>query len=290
MTDQEIYAFEVSQSSFNTSVIFNSYKLPVFVEFMQMWSEPCNTMADTFTALAKEFAGRFVFAKVDLDEQTELRKEYRIGKVPTLKIFKDGEVVRTEEGQVPESELRMLLKSFGIFRSSDEMREKARTLHMGGETVKAINLLTQAIQEDPTNTRVALDMVQVMIDIGELEQARTLFNKLPEKDKSGDTGRSLTSQLTFKQLAAKTTGKDELLRRIASKLDDYDAHFDLSICLVAEHDYRQAMDHLFAILRQEPDYKQGAAREMIISLINMLVSNEPELAQEFRRRLGNELA
>ena len=141
-----------------------------------------------------------------------------------------------------------------------------------------------------TNTRVALDMVQVMIDIGELEQARTLFNKLPEKDKSGDTGRSLTSQLTFKQLAAKTTGKDELLRRIASKPDDYDAHFDLSICLVAEHDYRQAMDHLFAILRQEPDYKQGAAREMIISLINMLVSNEPELAQEFRRRLGNELA
>jgi putative thioredoxin len=290
VTDQEIYIFEVSQSSFNTSVVLNSYKLPVFVEFMQMWSEPCNTMADTFSALAKEFAGQLVFAKVDLDEQQELRKEYSIENAPTLKVFKDGKVVRTEEGVMPESELRLLLKSYGIFRESDEMREQARTRHMAGDTVEAINLLTRAIQQDPSNTRVALDMVQVLIDIGELDQARILFDKLPEKDKSGDTGRSLTGQITFKELAAKTTGKDELLRRIASAPDDHDAHFDLSICLVAEHDYRQAMDHLFAILQNEPDYKQGAAREMIISLINMLAPNEPELAQEFRRRLGNELA
>lgn len=290
MTDQEIYIFEVSQSSFNTSVVLNSYKLPVFVEFMQMWSEPCNSMADTFSALAKEFAGQLVFAKVDLDEQQELRKEYSIENAPTLKVFKDGKVVRTEEGVVPESELRLLLKSYGIFRESDEMREQARIRHMAGDTVEAINLLTQAIKKDPSNTRVALDMVQVLIDIGELDQARALFDKLPEKDKSGDTGRSLTGQITFKELAAKTTGKDELLRRITSAPDDHDAHFDLSICLVAEHDYRQAMDHLFAILKKEPDYKQGAAREMIISLINMLAPNEPELAQEFRRRLGNELA
>lgn len=290
MTDQESYIFEVSQSSFNTSVVINSYKLPVFVEFMQMWSEPCNTMADTFSALAKEFAGQFVFAKVDLNEQPELRREYCIVNAPTLKVFKDGEVIRTEEGLVPESQLRRLLKSFGIFRESDEMREQARARHMAGETVEAISLLTQAIRKDPTNTRVALDMVQVLIDIGEINQARTLFDKLPENDKSGDTGRSLTGQLTFKELAAKTTGKDELLRRITSAPDDHDAHFDLSICLVAEHDYRQAMDHLFAILENEPDYKQGAAREMIISLINMLTPNEPELAQEFRRRLGNVLA
>lgn len=290
MTDQEIYIFEVSQSSFNTSVVSNSYKLPVFVEFMQMWSEPCNTMADTFSVLAKEFSGRFVFAKVDLDEQQELRKEYCIVKAPTLKVFKDGEVVRTEEGLVPENELRLLLKSYGIFRESDDMREQARNRHMAGDTVEAINLLTQAIQKDPTNTRVALDMVQVLIDIGELDRARTLFDRLPEKDRTGDTGRSLTGQLTFSELAAKTTGKDDLLRRIAGAPDDHDAHFDLSICLVAEHDYRQAMDHLFAILQQQPDYKQGAAREMIISLINMLAPNEPELAQEFRRRLGNVLA
>jgi putative thioredoxin len=247
-------------------------------------------LSDALSDKAREFAGQFIFAKVDVDEQPELRKAYNIRNVPTLKVFKDGEVVRTEEGLLNEQDLLLLLKTFGIFHASDEMREQARDRHMAGETMEAINILTRAIQKDPKNTRVAMDMVQVLIDISELEQASTLFNKLPEKDKSSPTGRSLAGQLTFNKLAASTAGKDTLLQRIASNQDDYDAHFDLSICLVAEHDYKQAMDHLFAIQQKDPEYKQGAAREMIISLINMLATNEPVLAQEFRRRLGNVMA
>ncbi|MGD2053067.1 MAG: tetratricopeptide repeat protein [Gammaproteobacteria bacterium] len=290
MTDQEVYIFELSQDSFNSSVIFNSHKLPVIVEFMQMWSEPCNMLSDALSDKAKEFAGQFIFARVDVDEQQELRRTYSVENVPTLKVFKDGEVVRTEEGLLNEQELLLLLKNCGIFHESDEMREQARDKHMAGETIEAINILTRAIQKDPKNTRVAMDMVQVLIDINEPDQASTLFDKLPEKDKSGAAGRSLAGQLTFRKLAANTAGKDILLQRIASDPDDYDAHFDLSICLVAEHDYKQAMDHLFAILQKDPEYKQGAAREMIISMINMLAPNEPVLAQEFRRRLGNVMA
>ena len=59
---------------------------------------------------------------------------------------------------------------------------------------------------------------------------------------------------------------------------------------MAEHDYAQAMDHLFEIYHREPDYKEGAAKEMIINLTNMLAPNEPQLAQEFRRRLGSEMS
>jgi putative thioredoxin len=290
VTDQEVYIFEVSLSSFNTSVVFNSHKLPVFVEFMQMWSEPCNAMADTLSILAREFAGQFIFAKVDIDEQAELRQDYHIENVPTLKVFKDGDVVRTEEGLMSEPDIRALLKSYDIFRASDDMREQARAMHMAGDTVEAINLLTEAIRNDPTNTRVAMDMIQVLIDIGELDQASALFDKLPEKDRSGDTGRSLSGQLTFSKLAANTEGKVALQQRIAGEPDNHDARFDLSVCLVAEHDYRQAMEQLFEILQKDPEYRQGAAREMIISLINMLTPNEPALAQEFRRRLGNTMA
>lgn len=290
MSQQDVFIFELSKSSFNGSVILNSYKIPVFVEFMGFWSEPCVHMADTLALLAKEFAGQFIFAKVDVDEQTELREEYSIENMPTLKVFKDGEVVTTIEGLVEEQELRDMLKSYGVYRQSDELRLQARERHMAGETVEAIGLLTRAIQQDPSNTRVAMDMIQIMIDIGEREQATAIFNKLPDADKQSDTGRSLIGQLGFLDLAAKTDGKEALLARLETDDKDHDARFDLSICLVAEHDYQQATDRLFEILQQEPDYKDGAAREMIASLANMLVSNEPQLAQAIRRRLGNMLA
>jgi len=169
----------------------------------------------------------------------------------------------------------------------NELRERARSLHIAGETADAIGLLTQAIQQDPSNTLVAMDMVQIFIDIDELEPAKNLFNKLPDLDKESDTGKALLGQLNVRDLAGKTEGKAALQARINNDAKDHDAHFDLAICLVAEHDYKQAMDSLFVILAQEPDFKEGAAREMIISLTDILAPNEPELAQTFRRRLAN---
>lgn len=290
MSNQDVFVFEVSKSNFNTSVVLNSHKLPVLVEFMGVWSGPCIAMADNLSDLATEFAGQFVFAKVDIDEQPELMKEYSVENVPTLKVFKDGEVVRTEEGILKDDELRELLKFLDVFNQADELRAQAREKHIAGETMKAIALLTKAIQQDPKNTRVAMDMVQVFLDINELDQAKGLFNRLPEVDRTSDMGKSLLGQLTFKDLASKTVGKEELQSRLAQSPDDFDARFDLAICLVAEHEYLQAMDSLFIIFGENPEYKEGAAKEMIISLTNMLSVNEPELAQEFRRRMGSALS
>ena len=287
MSDQDVFIFEVSQSSFGTSVILNSHKLPVVVEFMGVWSGPCIAMADNLSKLATEFSGQFIFAKVDIDEQPELMKEYGIENVPTLKIFRDGEAVLTEEGLQNDVDLRGILKAHGIYHKSDEFRELARQKHMSGETMEAIELLTKAIQEDPKNTRVAMDMVQVFMDINELEQAKGLFNRLPEKDRESDIGKSLMGQLIIKDLAEKTEGKDQLQTKLTKNADDFDSLFDLAICFVAEHDYNQAMDNLFVILEKNPEYKEGAAKEMIINLSNILSVNEPELSQEFRRRMGS---
>ena len=290
MSGQDVYIFEVSKSSFDEAVLGNSHKIPVFVEFMGIWSDHCIEMESHLSALAREFAGQFIFAKVDIDAQQELVEQYEIKNVPTLKVFRDGEVTQTVEGLVSDEELRVMLKFFGVFRESDDLREQAREKHMAGDTVEAIKLLTEAIQKDPSNVRVALDMVQVFLDIGELEQAESLFNRLPETHKESETGRSLAGQLSFKKLATQTEGKDVLLGRIERNNDDFDARFDLAVCLVAEHDYRQAMDHLFVIVEKDREYKEGAARELIIALTNMLAPNEPKLAQEFRRRLGTTLS
>ena len=289
MPDQEALIFEVSKNNFNTSVVLNSHKLPVVVEFMGVWSGPCIQMEDTLRYLATEYKGQFVFAKVDIDEQPELMKEYNVENVPAVKIFKDGEVIRTEEGLLEESELKDILKVYGIFRQSDDTRELARQKHISGETLEAITLLTKAIQQDPGNTRIAMDMVQIFLDINELEQAKSLFNRLPEKDRISNTGKTLLGQLTIKDHAAKTDGKVALTEQLLTNPDNYDAMFDLSLCLIADHDYKQALDHLFNIFEQSPEYKEGAAKEMIINISNILSENEPELSQEIRRRLGSSL-
>ena len=100
-------------------------------------------------------------------------------------------------------------------------------------------------------------------------------------------GRSLTGQLAFADLAAATEGIDALQKRLAQDAADHAARFDLAVCFVHQHDYDSAMDHLFAVMESEPEFRDGAAREMIATLSNMLAANAPEQAQAYRRRLAS---
>lgn len=290
MSQPEIYNFEVSKNNFNNIVLTNSYKLPVFVLFMNPTLGTCVQMENSLSDLAETFSGQFIAARVDTDMEVDLREMYDIVNVPSLKVFKDGEIVHNEVGLMSEDELRVVLKNFGIFRESDDMREQARQKHIEGDTPSAIQLLTEAIQKDPSNVMVAMDMIQVMLDVGLLEQATELFNKLPDSQKDSETGRALTGQITFKGLANKTAGKETLLGQVEANPNDFDARFDLSICYIADHQYMEAMDQLFTILDTQPDYKDGAAQEMTVSVIQMLAPNDPEQANEFRRILGNLVA
>ena len=287
---QDVYIFEVTEKSFSSVVIDNSHKLPVLVAFMGAWSEPCFVVAEIFSRLASEFPGQFIFAKVDIDEQPELRKRYQIENVPTVMVINQGELARVDMGQLDEQAARALLQEFGVFHESDALREQAREKHLAGETADAIMLLSKAIQMHPSNTRVAMDMVQIFIDIGDVKSAKGLFAKLPERDKGSDIGKGLLGQITINEYAEKTEGVEGLQARLANDPDDTDAQFDLAICLMTQHDYQSAMDHLLLILENSPDFKGGAAKEMLINIISTLTPNNPELAKAYQRKFSNLLA
>ena len=167
---------------------------------------------------------------------------------------------------------------------------QSRSFHVQGDTSQAITLLSQAMQQGSSNTRVAMDMVQIFIDLGEIEQASGLFNRLPETTKNSTTGQSLTGQLWIIELAGKTPGLESLKQTILVEPDNFDARFDCVICEIAGHNYQQALDHLLYIQQNNADYKEGAAREMIVTIINTIAPNNPEVAQQYRAQLGALLA
>ena len=282
--------FEVSDRSFEKYVIGNSSTVPVFVAFIAIWSEPCIRMSDMLGDLASEFPEQFVVAKVDIDENEQLKEQYKVENIPTLKVFVDGKEVASEEGAISEEEARSLLKGFGIVNEVEELRMQARSFHMQGDTSQAIALLTQAMQQDSSNTRVAMDMVQIFIDLGETERAVGLFNQFPDSVKNSTTGQSLSGQLWIVELAGKTSGLESLKETILIDPDNFDARFDCALCEIARHNYQLALDHLLYIQQNNADYKDGAAREMIVTIINTIAPNNPDVAQQYRAQLGALLA
>lgn len=91
-------ALTVTLESFATDVLAVSQHRPVIVDFWAAWCGPCKAIAPLLEAIALERAGQAVIAKVDVDTQAELTARYGIRTIPTLLIFRDGQVVATLVG------------------------------------------------------------------------------------------------------------------------------------------------------------------------------------------------
>ena len=287
MAQADVYNFEISDENFDQVVVMNSYKLPVFVLFMSPVSAACIAMENALIDYANRFAGQFILARLDIDMYTETRDRYEVKNVPILKVFQDGKVVHQELGAITEEALAATFKQFDIFDPAEELRIEANRKHADGDTPQAIQLLTQAIQQSPGNTRVAMDMCQIFLDMNMLAEGAELYTKLPNKVKETDQGKYLIGQITFKKLALDTDGKAALQDQLLKNPENEDAKFDLAVCLIAEQEFTEGMVQLLGMLKNNPNAKGGGAQELAVALINMIDLNDKALAGDLRRKLAN---
>lgn len=84
----------------------------VIVDCWAPWCKPCLAIAPTIEALAKEYAGKAAFGKLNVDEETSVAQHYGIMGIPTLLIFKGGQLVDRVVGNMPRARLEEKIKSY----------------------------------------------------------------------------------------------------------------------------------------------------------------------------------
>ncbi len=94
---------EINIENFDTEVI-NSDKLTV-VDFFANWCGPCRKLGPILEEVSEELAEKVKFAKIDTDENLEAAKKYQVSGLPTLLVFKNGEVVERMVGLMPKSSI-----------------------------------------------------------------------------------------------------------------------------------------------------------------------------------------
>ena len=287
MAKPDIYNFEISDENFDKIVLTNSHKLPVFVLFMSPTVSACVSLESTLINYATQFAGEFILARLDIDMYPEAAKRFDIENIPTLRVYKDSTMQHQEVGLMTHEYLAEVLRQFAIFDPSEDLRLEALEKHQNGETPEAIQLLTQAIQMNPKNVNVAMDMCQVFLDINLLEQAASLFTKLPDRIKEEDTPRYLIGQITFKKLAMDTEGTAALTQQLTNMPDDVDTQFYLAICLMADQKYQEGMEQLFNLLKADKNAKGGAVKELAIGTLKLLDLKHQTLAASLRQTMNS---
>jgi thioredoxin 1 len=99
----------VTEQTFDGEVLKSD--LPVLVDFWAAWCGPCRMVAPIVEELAGEYAGRLKVAKVDVDDNQNLAVRYGIMSIPTLGVFRGGEMIERIVGYMPKHELKRRLES-----------------------------------------------------------------------------------------------------------------------------------------------------------------------------------
>ena len=100
---------KVSDQSFEDDVIKAS--VPVLVDYWAEWCGPCKQIAPALEEIASEMDGRVTVAKLNIDENPQTPQKYGVRGIPTLMLFKDGQVAATKVGALPKGKLVDWLES-----------------------------------------------------------------------------------------------------------------------------------------------------------------------------------
>lgn len=99
---------KITAANFEQEVIGS--ELPVLVDFWATWCGPCKMIAPMVTEIADEYEGKIKVGKINVDEESELAMRYKIASIPTLMLFKNGEVKDMLVGYRPKADIEAMLQ------------------------------------------------------------------------------------------------------------------------------------------------------------------------------------
>ncbi|MFZ2267111.1 MAG: tetratricopeptide repeat protein [Azonexus sp.] len=277
------FAFDVSIEEFETKVLLPAQEVPVVVDFWAPWCEPCKVLKPLLEKLAEEYAGRFLLAKVNADENPELSQHFGVRSIPTVKVLFQGQLVDEFSGTLPEAQIREFLDRFALPAVGGNLREEAAALVVEGKLEEALAKLVEASQAKPEDQAIQLDAVEVMMQLGRNDEAKQLL--AGEYAQETARANALRARLALTEGAADTA---EIEAKLASNPADHASRLELSRAYAAQSRFREAMEAALEVVIRDRAFDEGAGRKALLTLFEALAGSEQfdDLIREFRRKMS----
>ncbi len=284
MNSESAYVFEASAQDFDQKVLEQSAQQPILVDFWADWCAPCKMLMPVLSALAEEYQGKFLLVKVNSDENQDLAMQYGVRSLPTVKVFRHGQIVDEFMGALSESQVRTFLDKH-IEHASDRATTEAAELYRQGNIEEAVALLQQTIEAGPANDNPSLLLAEIQIEAGQLEQAEALLKGLGWETRGGDRFERLNSKLQFALKTRDAPDIETLRQRVSDEPGDLEARSQLGALLVAQQAYEPAMEQYIEIVRRDRSFDEDVGRKALLDIFTML-GNADERVRKFRQLLA----
>lgn len=275
---------EVNDRYFEQTVIEQSRRVPVVVDFWAPWCGPCRMIGPVLERLAAEANGAWILAKLNVDNNPRTSSRYGIQGIPAVKGFRNGQVVSEFVGAVPEPQIRRFIDQL-VPSAADSMAAEAQRLQAQGDLARAATGYRRALQSDGSHAAALLGLGRVLFQQDQYAEALATLQRVPFGKPERPEAESWIAKASFRQQAALSGGEVEARRRLAASPDDLDARLALAAALAAKGSYREALEGYLEVVRRDRSAFRNQARQATLSLF-VLLGEEHELTREYRPQLA----
>jgi putative thioredoxin len=279
-------SFDSATATFERDVLEASRRVPVLVDFWAPWCGPCRALTPILERVVAGSGGKFLLAKVNVDEDPELATRYGVRGIPNVKAFVDGQVVNEFTGALPESGVRRFLDAV-LPSPSEALRRAAQTEITRGDFEAAEAKLREAVALDADNHGARTDLAGLLVARGDFAGADAVLEAVPAHRRD-ERAEQLAARIEVWKRGQSLPDAATLKARVAAHPDDLDAHLAYAERLVADGNYRAGLEVLLEVVRRDRGEPRERARKAMVQAFG-LGSGQPELVDEYRRKLASAL-
>jgi putative thioredoxin len=285
-TTTTAYIIDVTDQTFATEVLERSNTVPVVVDFWAAWCGPCRMLGPTLEKLANEFAGGFILAKIDVDQNPNTARQFHVQGIPAVKAFRNGQVASEFTGALPEPQVRKFLEGL-VPSEADLLAKQGYEWEVNHQPAMAIENYRAALEKKADHYPAKVALGRVLLGQGQVEEAKSILKSIPAGVPERATADALLATVEFQQFADGYT-EPELRAKITANPGDVVSRYALASLLTIEQRYIEALEEFLEVVRRDRSYNDDGARKAMLAIFTTIGEDEP-VTKTFRQKLANVL-
>jgi putative thioredoxin len=276
------WVIEVGDADFEADVLERSRQVPVVVDFWAEWCGPCRQLGPLLERAAADRKGKFVLAKVNVDEAQQLAMYFRIESIPAVLAFKGGQAVNGFVGVVPEAELKQFLDDLAGPAAGDPLVQAAALEEK--DPAKAEKIYRAELAKDENNYPARLGLARVLVAAGKDDEALKELGLVPDGGEVGAEAVKLRRTIEMRKNAGVAGDEGQLQKQIAADPDNAHLRLELGNVLATKGQYQGALDSLLKAAELDQELGRGPVRELMVKVFE-IVGVRSEMADQYRDKL-----